>query len=293
VFPLAEQAAAGWEELGVSTLPDGDQNTGNNLGRAYICEARSEGKREWSANQYSLDGVEVRLETFVNRVIVQKIDGNLKATGVELADGNVVKGQNIIVSAGAFRSPQILQLSGIGSSSHLQEFGIEPLVDLPEVGKNLSDHMIFFQHWRLRDPSAGYTIGSANPLFQQPQYSQGVPFDWIVNTIVPKEGLVKAIEKDEGVKPNESNHVLLAKERTFIENIVMFAKLPFPGVPMDAEHITSALVSFLPTSTGSVSLGSGKPDDHPKGKYLSRSSEIFDVHITDCKQSISIISPPR
>ncbi|KAI7766351.1 hypothetical protein LZL87_012589 [Fusarium oxysporum] len=270
VFPLAEQAAAGWEELGVSTLPDGDQNTGNNLGRAYICEARSDGKREWSANQYSLDGIEVHLETFVHRVIIQKIYGNLKATGVELADGSVVNGHNIIISAGAFRSPQLLQLSGIGPSTHLQEFGIEPLVDLPEVGKNLSDHMIFFQHWRLRDPSAGHTIGSANPLFQQPQYSQGVPFDWIVNTSIPKDGLVKAIEKDEGKKPHESEHVLLAKDRTFVENIVMFAKLPFPGVPMDAEHITSAVVSFLPTSTGSVSLKSGKPDDHPKDKYVFR-----------------------
>ncbi|EWZ33281.1 hypothetical protein FOCG_15615 [Fusarium oxysporum f. sp. radicis-lycopersici 26381] len=274
MFPLAEQAAAGWEELGVLTLPDGDQNTGDNLGRAYICEARSDGKREWSANQYSLDGIEVRLETFVNRVIIQKIHGNLKATGVELADSSVVKGHNIIVSAGAFRSPQLLQLSGIGPSTHLETFGIQPLVDLPEVGKNLSDHMIFFQHWRLRDPSAGHTIGSANPLFQQPQYSQGVPFDWIVNTGVPKEGLVKAIERDEGAKPNDSKHVLLAKDRTFIENIVMFAKLPFPGVPMDAKHITSALVSFLPTSTGSVSLKSGKPEDHPKVNLNYLSTEV-------------------
>ncbi|RKK10096.1 hypothetical protein BFJ65_g15396 [Fusarium oxysporum f. sp. cepae] len=274
MFPLAEQAAAGWEELGVLTLPDGDQNTGDNLGRAYICEARSDGKREWSANQYSLDGIEVRLETFVNRAIIQKIHGNLKATGVELADSSVVKGHNIIVSAGAFRSPQLLQLSGIGPSTHLETFGIQPLVDLPEVGKNLSDHMIFFQHWRLRDPSAGHAIGSANPLFQQPQYSQGVPFDWIVNTGVPKEGLVKAIERDEGAKPNDSKHVLLAKDRTFIENIVMFAKLPFPGVPMDAKHITSALVSFLPTSTGSVSLKSGKPEDHPKVNLNYLSTEV-------------------
>ncbi|RBA17828.1 hypothetical protein FPRO05_10846 [Fusarium proliferatum] len=266
VFPLAEKAAAGWEELGVSTLPDGDQNSGNNLGRAYICEARSDGKREWSANQYSLDGVQVRLETFVNRIVIQKIDGNLKATGVELADGNVVNGHNIIISAGAFRSPQLLQLSGIGPKTHLQEFGIEPLIDLPEVGKNLSDHMIFFQHWRLRDTSAGHTIGSSNPLFQQHQYLQGVPFDWIVNTGIPREGLAKAIERDEGTKPRESEHVLLTKDRTFVENIIMFAKLPFPGVPMDAEHITSALVSFLPTSTGSVSLKSGKPGEHPKGE---------------------------
>ncbi|KAF4960215.1 hypothetical protein FGADI_1235 [Fusarium gaditjirri] len=273
VFPLAELAAAGWEELGVSTLPNGDQNTGNNLGRAYICEARSDGKHEWSANHWMESKFVSRL---VHRVIIQKVHGNLKATGVELANGSVVNNHNVIISASAFRSPQLLQLSGIGPSTHLQEFGVEPLVDLPEVGENLSDHMIFFQHWRLRDPSAGYTIGSANPLFQQLQYSQGVPFDWIVNTSVPKKGLIKAIEKDEGIKPHQSEHALLAKDRTFVENIVMFAKLPFPGVPIDAEHITSALVSFLPTSTGSVSLKSGNPDDHPKALALDDSDDKLD-----------------
>lgn len=265
-FPLAEQAAAGWEDLGISTLPNGDQNAGDNLGRAYICEARSDGKREWSAEQYSLEGVDVRLETSVQRIILQNCDGKIKATGVKLADGSIASGSNVILSAGALRSPQLLQLSGIGSSSHLQGVGIEPLVDLPEVGENLADHMIFFQHWRLRDPSAGYTLGSDNPLFQQPQYSQGVPVDWIVNTSVASDGLAKAIAVDESVQPETSKHSLLAKKRTFLENILMYAKVPFPGVPVDAEHITTAVVTFLPTSRGSVALKSGNPDDHPKGK---------------------------
>ncbi|KAF5669941.1 alcohol oxidase [Fusarium heterosporum] len=223
-FPLAEQAAAGWEELGVPTLTDGDQNTGDNLGRVYICEARSQGSRQWSAGQYSLENIEVRLETFVNRVVVERSDGKLKATGVELADGSIINGENIILSAGSLRSPQLLQLSGIGHGSHLEEHGIESLLELPEVGRNLSDHMLFFQHWRLRDPSAGYTLGSSNPLFAQPQYSQGVPYDWIVTTSVPSEGLARAIEKDEGTAPDSFTHPLLAKKRTFLENIVLFAK---------------------------------------------------------------------
>ncbi|KAL4731918.1 hypothetical protein ACLX1H_000914 [Fusarium chlamydosporum] len=277
-FPLAEQADAGWKDLGVSTLPDGDQNTGNNLGRAYICEARAYGKREWSAEQYSLEGVDIRLETAVHRVIVQKSDGKFKATGVELADGSIIAGNNVILSAGAYRSPQILQLSGIGPSAHLREVGVETLIDLPEVGENLSDHMIFFQHWRLRDPSAGYTLGSANPLFQQPQYAQGTPLDWVVNTSVASDGLARAIEIDEGVRPDESKHPLLAKQRTFVENIVMFAKVPFPGVPIDTDHITSALITFLPTSRGSVTLKSGDPNEHPKVNLNYLATEV-DRHV--------------
>lgn len=47
-----------------------------------------------------------------------------------------------VLSAGAFHSPQLLQLSGIGSSSRLQKHGINTVVDLPGVGQNLQDHYI-------------------------------------------------------------------------------------------------------------------------------------------------------
>ena len=251
-------------------LPGKDQNAGDNLGRAYVCEAREDGKRQWAADRYRLEGVEVRLETFVNRVVLSREgDGRVKATGVELADGTVVSGRNIICSAGAFRTPQLLQLSGIGPAAHLKDIGIDVQVDLPEVGKGLTDHMSVFQHWRLRDPSAGYTLGSPNPLFQQPQYAKGMPLDWLVCTSVPKEGLREAIKKDEGVEPDPATHPLLRKTRVFLENILLYAKVPLPGVPMDAEHITTDLVNFLPTSRGTVSLRSANPQDPPKSKSSS------------------------
>jgi choline dehydrogenase len=47
--------------------------------------------------------------------------------------------REIIISAGAFNSPQLLKLSGVGPRAELQKFGIEPVVDLPGVGENLQD----------------------------------------------------------------------------------------------------------------------------------------------------------
>lgn len=269
VFPLSDRAASAWEELGVPALPELDQNAGDNLGRAYICEARRDGKRQWAADLYSLEGVEVRLSTFVSKIVLAKNDGGaVVATGVNLSDGTFVAAKNVVSSAGTFRTPQLLQLSGIGSREELEKVGVEPVVDLPEVGKGLTDHMSFFQHWRVRDPSAGYTLGSPNEMFAQPQYAQGVPMDYIITTTVPEEGLKKAIEKDEGSTPDPAKHSLLKNARSFLENIVLYAKVPFPGVPMDAEHITSAVVSFLPTSRGSVSLKSANPEDQPKSECL-------------------------
>ncbi|MEL6673983.1 MAG: GMC family oxidoreductase N-terminal domain-containing protein [Bacteroidota bacterium] len=50
--------------------------------------------------------------------------------------------KEVILSAGAFASPQLLMLSGIGPQAHLESVGIDPLLDLPGVGQNLQDHLI-------------------------------------------------------------------------------------------------------------------------------------------------------
>jgi len=82
--------------------------------------------------------VEVRAHT--TRVLMERN----RATGVEyLQRGNLTRAtaaREVIVAGGAFNSPQILMLSGIGPAAHLREMGIEPLIDLP-VGKNLQDHL--------------------------------------------------------------------------------------------------------------------------------------------------------
>lgn len=55
--------------------------------------------------------------------------------------------KEIILSCGTIGSPQLLELSGIGSPKHLQALGIDPLIELPGVGENLQDHLeVFFQY---------------------------------------------------------------------------------------------------------------------------------------------------
>ncbi|MFJ8164263.1 GMC family oxidoreductase [Streptomyces sp. NPDC096136] len=63
-----------------------------------------------------------------------------RATGVRLADGEDVRGDRVIVSAGTYSSPAILLRSGLGPADELRPLGIEPVLDLPGVGRNLADH---------------------------------------------------------------------------------------------------------------------------------------------------------
>src|SRR3954468_6522918 len=60
--------------------------------------------------------------------------------------------REVIVSAGAYQSPQLLMLSGIGPAEHLGSRLIPPLVDLPEVGRNLQDHVQVWALWRSGEP---------------------------------------------------------------------------------------------------------------------------------------------
>lgn len=87
----------------------------------------------------------------VTRASVDRIvfDGT-RAVGVELRQGRrsrIVEGAEVICCGGAFNSPQLLQLSGIGDPEHLRSVGVEPIVELPGVGENLQDHLeVYIQH---------------------------------------------------------------------------------------------------------------------------------------------------
>jgi len=72
------------------------------------------------------------------------------ATGVEYEDArgvHRVKAKEVILSAGAFGSPQLLQLSGVGNADELAALEIDVVHDLPGVGENLQDHLeVYVQH---------------------------------------------------------------------------------------------------------------------------------------------------
>lgn len=94
--------------------------------------------------------------TVVTRARVQKVLlDKSRAIGVEYRRGRrmhrVYAAAEVIVSSGNYHSPQLLMLSGIGDADHLNEVGVQPLVDLKGVGQNLHDHV-------------GYSVQVACPL---------------------------------------------------------------------------------------------------------------------------------
>ena len=77
-----------------------------------------------------------------------------RATGLEVVSGSetfAVAGEEIVLSAGAVGSPQLLLLSGVGPVSDLEQLGIPPVHHSPGVGKNLKDHPKVYLTWNLPD----------------------------------------------------------------------------------------------------------------------------------------------
>jgi choline dehydrogenase len=94
--------------------------------------------------------LQVETRALVSRIRIE----NRRAVGVDyVRDGRnftAACGREVITAGGVYGSPQLLMLSGVGSGAHLASVGIQPLVDLPGVGKNLIEHPFMFVGWSAR-----------------------------------------------------------------------------------------------------------------------------------------------
>lgn len=112
-----------------------------------------QGKR-WSTASAYLKPALARPNCDMVRGLVEKIeieDG--RATGVRLADGNLIKARvEVVLCAGAINSPKILMLSGIGPAKHLTENGIPVVADRAGVGQNLQDHLEMYVQYAASKP---------------------------------------------------------------------------------------------------------------------------------------------
>ncbi|KAI0072987.1 alcohol oxidase [Panus rudis PR-1116 ss-1] len=91
----------------------------------------------------------------VNKVLTDKSNGKITATGVEFQHAGKVYTVNankeVILSAGALKTPQILELSGFGQKEVLQKIGVPLVKELPGIGNNAQEHTFAGISWELKD----------------------------------------------------------------------------------------------------------------------------------------------
>jgi choline dehydrogenase len=131
------------------------------------------GRRLSAARAYlhpvmSRPNLEVLTRAFVTRVLFE----GRRAVGVEYSPNGgpvrTARAGEVILCGGAFNTPQLLQLSGVGSAADLRALGVDVVADLPGVGANLQDHLeVYIQY------------GSTQPVSMQPSATQKWRRPWI------------------------------------------------------------------------------------------------------------------
>lgn len=156
-------------EAGIESgfIPNEDFNGACQEGVGWYQLNQLNGERCDTARAFLFDkphpNIEIITKASVQRILFDKVDGRLRAVGVEvLRQGKVeviLAEKEIVLCAGAFGSPQILMISGIGPAKQLRELGITVIHHAPEVGENLQDHIGFTLTRKIPFPEAIHLIG--------------------------------------------------------------------------------------------------------------------------------------
>ena len=275
------------EQAGIEKIDD--FNGGDNAGVGYFDVNQRSGWR-WSSSKAFLRPARGRPNlTIWTEAQAQKLswstadNGQPRCTGLSLSRAGqtvlVTANCEVILSAGAINSPQILQLSGIGPADLLRSHGIEVIRDAP-VGENLQDHLQIRAVFKVNGTQTLNTL--ANSLFGRLK----IGAEYLLNRSGPMSmspSQLGAFTRSDPARPhaNLEYHVQPLSLEAFGEDL------------HDFPAITVSVCNLNPTSRGQVQISSANFQDPPKimPNYLS-TAEDRQVAADSLRQARKIMAQP-
>ncbi|OKO90611.1 Versicolorin B synthase [Penicillium subrubescens] len=167
-MPFSRWVRRAMTALGIQEVED--FNTGSLMGHQFCSmtirptdESRSSSEAAFLQSPRNLETLSIYEKTLAKKIL---FDWGNRTRGVRVHgmwDYTLWARHEVILSTGAFHSPQLLMLSGIGPASVLHEHGIKPIVTLPGVGQNMWDHVFF-------GPSYQVAIDTFSRMAQSPAW---------------------------------------------------------------------------------------------------------------------------
>jgi choline dehydrogenase len=220
-------------------------------GFGYYQVTQRDGMRCSSAGAYLHPAIErpnltVETGAYARRIVMT--GGRATGVVVSRADGEVTIGaeREVVLAAGAYNTPQLLMLSGIGPADQLTALGIPVVADLPDVGRNLQDHP---QFWLVYGHSRPESLLVAGDEQYQRQFAE------------QRSGPLTSNGPEAGGFLR-SRHDLPAPDLQFVSLPVMYADGGL-GVPT-GHAISFGAYVLQPRSRGSVTLGGDDPTAKPR-----------------------------
>jgi choline dehydrogenase len=244
-------------ELGIKRTDD--FNTGDNSGIGYFDVNQRSGWR-WNTAKAFLRSAKARPNLTVwtqaqaeRLTVVRGGDGGLRCNGVDVHRAGqticVTARREVILSAGAINSPQILQLSGIGPADVLRAQGVEVLRDAP-VGENLQDHLQIRAVYKVSGTKTLNTL--ANSLLGKAK----IGAEYLVKRTGPMSMAPSQLGAFTRSDPARSH----ANLEYHVQPLSLEA---FGGDLHDFPAITVSVCNLNPTSRGTVKIASGNFRDAP------------------------------
>ena len=255
------------EEIGIPYNPDCNGEKQEGVG--YFQQTSFKGFRRSSYRSFLNRKIRSRenLTIITNTQISKLAFSDKKVIGVECIQNKgqpnktIYANHEVILSAGAISSPQILQLSGIGDEKHLTKLGVNVVHNNPAVGKNLQDHlqvrMVFKTNTRTLNDELNTWWKKALIGLQYALFRTG-PL-----TLSASQVYIFTNTSLDGSRPNIQFHMQ-----------PLSADKPGDGVhPFSA--FTMSICNLRPQSRGEVTINSKNPEDLPKiiPNYLSTQSD--------------------
>ncbi|CAH0579138.1 unnamed protein product [Chrysodeixis includens] len=270
-YGYSKKVLCAWDEMGIRNVED--LNEANVMGSGIMRATAADGIRQ-SHNRAYLNPVVTRknLKIMKNSFVTKILIKNLSKTayGVEVRRKTrkyrLLAGKEVIISAGAINSPQLLMLSGIGPREHLRAKGISVVVDSPMVGQNLQDHIL------LPIPIYGDEPGEksvADQQFAVIQYLYNRTGSLAENRVA--NVLAFYSENKNATYPDFQSHLHIiwkndSNLRNLLGNIYNYKdQVVNPIVKMNQKHAIymHAFNLLHPHSKGNISLVSNDPYDYP------------------------------
>lgn len=246
------------EECGIPKIKE--FNRGDNFGNAYFQVNQRRGVR-WSGTRAFLrpvlhrQNLDVLTDTHVQRLRIETVDGLKRVAGIEVRSGNqpprlIEVRREAILSAGSIGSPQILQLSGIGPGTLLQQHGIPVNHELPGVGENLHDHLQIRMIYKVKN------VVTMNQLANSWLHKARMGLEYLLFrtgplTMPPSQLGAFAKSDPSQAVANIEWHVQPLSLDKFGDD-----PHPFPA-------ITPSVCNLRPTSRGHLRIKSADPDVYP------------------------------
>lgn len=229
-----------------------DYNGAEQFGSFMYQVFHKNGERCSAAKGYITPNLSRPNLTVITQALTSRIilDGK-RAIGVEYIVGGVTTNirarSEVIVSAGAFGSPQVLMLSGIGPAKDLVRLGIPVVHDLPGVGENLQDHIDHVQGYRTRSDTQTLGISMRGTL----AITRAI-FEWRKK----RTGLITSSIAESGAFIRSSSEIKIPD----LQLIFVLGIVDDHGRKMHLGHGYSCHVDVLrPFSRGTVKLASKDP----------------------------------